>query len=86
MTSNGAERLAKSNSLKGQSTKFAITGGISAVIDVVLTWLFQIVLELLATSARVPSASSSAHLPRICSTAAGLSAPSHPSAASPWWR
>lgn len=47
MTSNGAERLAKSNSLKGQSTKFAITGGISAVIDVVLTWLFQIALELL---------------------------------------
>ena len=44
MTSNGAERLAKSNSLKGQSTKFAITGGISAVIDVVLTWLFQIAL------------------------------------------
>lgn len=47
MTSQRAERLAKSNSLKGQSTKFAITGGISAVIDVSLTWLFQLVLELL---------------------------------------
>ena len=47
MTSEGAERLAKSNSLRGQSTKFAITGGISAVIDVGLTWIFQIALALL---------------------------------------
>ena len=47
MTSEGAERLAKSNSLRGQSTKFAITGGISAVIDAGLTWIFQIALALL---------------------------------------
>jgi len=47
MTSEGAERLAKSNSLRGQSTKFAITGGISAVIDAGLTWVFQIALALL---------------------------------------
>ena len=47
MTSEGAERLAKSNSLRGQSTKFAITGGISAVIDAGLTWTFQIALALL---------------------------------------
>ena len=47
MTSEGAERLAKSNSLRGQSTKFAITGGISAVIDVGLTWILQIALALL---------------------------------------
>src|SRR5699024_8678056 len=47
MTSEGAERLAKSNSLSGQSTKFAITGGISAVIDVGLTWILQIALALL---------------------------------------
>ena len=47
MTSEGAERLAKSNSLRGQTTKFAITGGISAVIDVGLTWIFQIALALL---------------------------------------
>lgn len=47
MTSEGAARLAKSNSLRGQSTKFAITGGISAVIDAGLTWVFQIALALL---------------------------------------
>lgn len=47
MTSEGAERLANSNSLRGQSTKFAITGGISAVIDAGLTWIFQIALALL---------------------------------------
>ena len=47
MSSEGAERLAKSNSLRGQSTKFAITGGISAVIDAGLTWIFQIALALL---------------------------------------
>ena len=47
MTSEGAERLAKSNSLRSQSTKFAITGGISAVIDAGLTWIFQIALALL---------------------------------------
>lgn len=47
MTSEGAERLAKSNSLRGQSTKFAITGGISAVIDAGLTWIFQIAMALL---------------------------------------
>ena len=47
MTSEGAERLAKSNPLRGQSTKFAITGGISAVIDAGLTWIFQIALALL---------------------------------------
>lgn len=47
MTSESAERLAKSNSLRGQSTKFAITGGISAVIDAGLTWIFQIALALL---------------------------------------
>ena len=47
MTSEGAARLAKSNSLRGQSTKFAITGGISAVIDAGLTWIFQIALALL---------------------------------------
>ena len=47
MTSEGAERLAKSNSLRDQSTKFAITGGISAVIDAGLTWIFQIALALL---------------------------------------
>ena len=47
MTSEGAGRLAKSNSLRGQSTKFAITGGISAVIDAGLTWIFQIALALL---------------------------------------
>ena len=47
MTSEGAERLAKSNSLRGQSTKFAITGGISAVIDAGLTRIFQIALALL---------------------------------------
>ena len=47
MTSEGVERLAKSNSLRGQSTKFAITGGISAVIDAGLTWIFQIALALL---------------------------------------
>ena len=47
MTSEGAERLAKSNSLRGQSTKFAITGGISAVMDAGLTWIFQIALALL---------------------------------------
>ena len=47
MTSEGAERQAKSNSLRGQSTKFAITGGISAVIDAGLTWIFQIALALL---------------------------------------
>ena len=47
MTSEGAERLAKSNSLRGQSTKFAITGGISAVIAAGLTWSFQIALALL---------------------------------------
>lgn len=47
MTSDGAERLAKSNSLRGQSAKFAITGGISAVIDAGLTWIFQIALALL---------------------------------------
>lgn len=49
MTSEGAERLAKSNSLRGQSTKFAITGGISAVIDAGLTWIFQIALALLGS-------------------------------------
>ena len=47
MTSEGAERLAKSNSLRSKSTKFAITGGISAVIDAGLTWIFQIALALL---------------------------------------
>ena len=51
MTSEGAQRLAKSNSLRGQSTKFAITGGISAVIDASLTWTFQIALELLGNIA-----------------------------------
>ena len=32
---------------RSQSTKFAITGGISAVIDAGLTWIFQIALALL---------------------------------------
>lgn len=43
---NHAERLSRSNSLQAQGTKFAITGAISAVIDVGITWLFQIGLDL----------------------------------------
>ena len=42
-----AAALSKSNSLKAQSTKFLITGLISAVIDLALTWIFQIALGLL---------------------------------------
>lgn len=41
-----AERLSRSNSLHAQGAKFAITGAISAVIDVGITWLFQIGLDL----------------------------------------
>lgn len=41
-----AERLSQSNSLHAQGAKFAITGAISAVIDVSITWLFQIGLDL----------------------------------------
>lgn len=41
-----ARKFSASNSLYAQSAKFAITGGISAVIDGSLTWLFQIVLGL----------------------------------------
>ena len=37
-----AERLSRSNSLHAQGAKFAITGAIAALIDVSLTWLFQI--------------------------------------------
>ena len=40
------ERLSRSNSLQAQGTKFAITGAIAALIDVSLTWLFQIGLGL----------------------------------------
>lgn len=50
---SAADRLSRSNSLQAQGTKFAITGGISAIIDVGLTWLLQIGLDLLGdTSAR----------------------------------
>lgn len=42
-----AERLSRSNSLQAQGTKFAITGAIAALIDVSLTWLFQIGLGVL---------------------------------------
>ena len=41
-----AERLSQSNSLHAQGAKFAITGAIAAVIDVSITWLFQISLDL----------------------------------------
>ncbi|MGV0362198.1 GtrA family protein [Corynebacterium minutissimum] len=41
-----AERLSQSNSLHAQGAKFAITGAIAAVIDVSITWLFQIGLDL----------------------------------------
>lgn len=41
-----SERLSRSNSLQAQGTKFAITGAIAALIDVSLTWLFQIGLGL----------------------------------------
>ena len=41
-----AERLSRSNSLQAQGTKFAITGAIAALIDVSLTWLFQIGLAV----------------------------------------
>lgn len=45
--------LSESQTLSAQSIKFLITGGISAVIDLGLTWLFQIALDLLApTEAR----------------------------------
>ncbi|MGY0887943.1 GtrA family protein [Corynebacterium sp. HMSC069E04] len=37
-----AERFSQSNSLHAQGAKFAITGAIAALIDVSLTWLFQI--------------------------------------------
>ncbi len=37
-----AERLSRSTSLHAQGAKFAITGAIAALIDVSLTWLFQI--------------------------------------------
>lgn len=40
------ERLSRSNSLQAQGTKFAITGAIAALIDVSLTWLFQIGLAV----------------------------------------
>lgn len=42
-----ARRFSKSNSLRAQSAKFIITGGISAVVDLTLTWLFQIQFGLL---------------------------------------
>lgn len=42
-----ARRFSKSNSLRAQSAKFIITGGISAVVDLALTWLFQIQFGLL---------------------------------------
>lgn len=41
-----AERLSQSNSLHAQGAKFAITGAIAVVIDVSITWLFQIGLDL----------------------------------------
>lgn len=48
-----AGRLSQSNSLRAQSAKFIITGGISAVVDLGTTWLLQIVLGVLGeTGAR----------------------------------
>lgn len=45
--------LSESQTLSAQSIKFLITGGIAAVIDLTLTWVFQILLGLLdATGAR----------------------------------
>lgn len=45
-TKDKAASFSKSNSLKAQSTKFLITGGIAAVIDLALTWVFQIALGM----------------------------------------
>ncbi len=44
-----AQRASRSTSLRAQSAKFAVTGGVlAALIDVSLTWLLQIGFGLLS--------------------------------------
>ncbi|WP_448855438.1 GtrA family protein [Corynebacterium camporealensis] len=44
---DAAGRLSRSDSLRAQSTKFAITGVISAIVDVSITWIMQLGLGIL---------------------------------------